>query len=338
MSFNMIEDYDTFIELKKICQTLSESNVIIVSAFDNWGSISYPAAFDCVIGVISGDFCFKNNDIEFINDNVVNICGKGNNQNVYSNNGRLILSSGNSLACAHVTGVISNIITGKTYYKDVLNKLKSIAVKEHFTNKVQTYKTNPCLNFKKTALIMFNKEMHALVRYSDILPFDIVGVYDTKYSGLLGSSTNDILEIKNKTTYIINDISDINYSSIDSIVIGHVEELTKIDKIKSIIKQLTQKCIDYGIKIFSLDDIGLNSYKYYFNPNINVKGVYTIPFGKLYRISKPIIGVWGTSSNQGKFTLQLYLRKRFMQDNYVVGQIGTDSLFIWNGFLFSFWF
>lgn len=44
----------------------------------------------------------------------------------------------------------------------------------------------------------------------------------------------------------------------------------------------------------------------------------------LYRISTPVLAVCGTSSKQGKFTLQLELRKRFCEMGYKVGQIGTE--------------
>lgn len=44
----------------------------------------------------------------------------------------------------------------------------------------------------------------------------------------------------------------------------------------------------------------------------------------LYRISKPVIGVFGTSSVQGKFTLQLKLREMLLSYGYKVGQIGTE--------------
>lgn len=47
-------------------------------------------------------------------------------------------------------------------------------------------------------------------------------------------------------------------------------------------------------------------------------------FEKLYRISRPVIGIYGTSSVQGKFTLQLELRKKFLECGYHVGQIGSE--------------
>ncbi len=47
-------------------------------------------------------------------------------------------------------------------------------------------------------------------------------------------------------------------------------------------------------------------------------------FGKLYNHNVPILAVIGTSSRQGKFTLQLTLREKFIKDGYRVGQLGTE--------------
>lgn len=49
-----------------------------------------------------------------------------------------------------------------------------------------------------------------------------------------------------------------------------------------------------------------------------------IPYGKLYRQTKPVLAVFGTSSKQGKFTLQLLLREKLMKKGYLVGQLGTE--------------
>lgn len=41
-------------------------------------------------------------------------------------------------------------------------------------------------------------------------------------------------------------------------------------------------------------------------------------------VEQPILGVLGTSSKQGKFTLQLQLRKCFLDAGYKVGQVGSE--------------
>jgi len=47
-------------------------------------------------------------------------------------------------------------------------------------------------------------------------------------------------------------------------------------------------------------------------------------YGKLYRQTKPVLAVFGTSSKQGKFTLQLLLREKLIEKGYSVGQLGTE--------------
>lgn len=77
---------------------------------------------------------------------------------------------------------------------------------------------------------------------------------------------------------------------------------------------------------FSFDDRSdqIGNYSRYFSTQKKKEAITPIPFGKLYRNPKPVLGVFGTSSRQGKFTLQLILRKHFTELGYVIGQIGTE--------------
>jgi uncharacterized NAD-dependent epimerase/dehydratase family protein len=46
--------------------------------------------------------------------------------------------------------------------------------------------------------------------------------------------------------------------------------------------------------------------------------------GKMYTLKTPVLGIFGTSKQQGKFTLQLQLRRRFIRDGYSIGQLGSE--------------
>lgn len=46
--------------------------------------------------------------------------------------------------------------------------------------------------------------------------------------------------------------------------------------------------------------------------------------GKLYRISKPILCEVGTSSKQGKFSLQLAISEQLVKFSYNIGQLGAE--------------
>lgn len=58
----------------------------------------------------------------------------------------------------------------------------------------------------------------------------------------------------------------------------------------------------------------------------------TIINGKLRGIGRPIVGVMGTSSKQGKFSVQLLLRNYFINHGYNVGQLGTEPSSLLFGF------
>lgn len=94
---------DNIGELERICDDITHNGSVLISAFDNYNSISYPAAFSSVIGVTTSELCRKTNDFIVFNDNVVNIAANGNLQRLAWNNPNYIMLNGNSFACAHVT-------------------------------------------------------------------------------------------------------------------------------------------------------------------------------------------------------------------------------------------
>ena len=52
---------------------------------------------------------------------------------------------------------------------------------------------------------------------------------------------------------------------------------------------------------------------------------YTInDFGKLYEISTPVVGIFGTGQRQGKYTLMLKLMELFENSGYKVNSLGTE--------------
>ncbi len=96
--------------LYDICRQISDKGTVIVSAFDNDGAISYPAAYPFVIGVDSSDKCSNRNQIEYVHSDIVNVRANGNFQRLAWTNPDYILMGGNSFACAHVGVIIANLM------------------------------------------------------------------------------------------------------------------------------------------------------------------------------------------------------------------------------------
>jgi len=112
----------------------------------------------------------------------------------------------------------------------------------------------------------------------------------------------------------------------DTVILGHTSLLSEAIGM-DLETYIINKCIENNKNIYSCRDIrdrdDIKSSKI----NYNCPSVDSIPeseFRKMHVIGRPIIGVVGTGGNQGKFTIQLGLRKELIRRGYNVGQIGTE--------------
>ncbi len=301
------------------------AGTIIISAFDNAGAISYSAAFDNVIGVISGNSCRKIDDFVFIEDCIVNIAAKGSIQRVAWSVPEFIMIGGNSFACAHVTvQVVRFLMEGIQTREAILDKFKEISIKQCVLHTSGNQKQS-LFPIHKAALFPFNKEMHSLIRYSDLLPFEICEIYDSKYSATVGATSAHLMKDNSVTDILVKNIREIDWNHFDTLILGHMEELSALINKEQLKKNLIEEALKREKQIYSFDD--LNEYEHSENiyfPRIDEKNLPPNRFGMLYRISKPVLGILGTSSRQGKFTLQLKLRQMLLSAGYDVGQIGTE--------------
>lgn len=311
--------------LYNICLQLTDKGTIIVSAFDNSGSISYPAAFHNVIGVVSGLLCNKTEDFEFFEDSVVNIGAKGKLQRLVWNDPPYAFLSGNSFACAHVTSKIAEMmyLSNKKLNREiVLDNFKQIAIENH--SALNTFDTQKLpFDIQNAVIFPFSKEMHSLLRYENLLDFKIVDIYDTKYSAKIGSTSSHLMNDARINSYIIKNIDKINYDNFDTFIMGHMSELALALKNEKFAVDLINSLLEHGKNIFSFDDItryGFSACDSIYFPSVTERDLPPTRLGMLHRISIPVVWVFGTSSKQGKFTLQLKLRELLTEAGYEVGQ------------------
>lgn len=323
--------------LRDICVRLRKKNVVLVSAFDNEECISFPAAFDCVIGVETSERIKKSEYYEFVKGSIVNIRGKGVTQKLPWYKPLYVLFGGNSIACAHVTSIIYGVLQGeKLGLDELMDKLEVKASGKVYTP-YKVKEVYPSKNFKicRASIFPFNKEMHALIRFQKFLPFEIVSVHDVKYSGKIGSSCQNLInaEIAEKNL-IIQDIENIPWKDIDTLILGHCGRLNQIME-TDVRYTLICEAISHGVNLYSYD--ALSHYKLLsvsqkievYWPQLTEQDVPYGNYNKLYHIDKPVISIMGTSSAQGKFTLQNLLRQKFINNSYQVGCISTEP----NGYL-----
>lgn len=310
-----------------------------MAAFDNMGAMSYPAAFDCVLGVTGCASCRKINDFVYFYDTIVNIGAKSGLQRVAWVKPSYLFITGNSFACAHVTHqIISFMLDGLRGFPQIKKAFSDLAVKT--ISYKSTDVLSPQFKIESASLFPFNKEMHSLFRFRDMLDFEIVDIYDNKFSSHIGASINKLLNIETLRDYVIKSINNIEWEKFDTLIIGHLKQYEFYSNNSDILEKIVKSAIEMGKNIYAFDDLFkelnmvCNEKLYY--PRIDLANALPMREGKLFQINKPVLGVFGTSSKQGKFSLQLELRKRLMMLGYNVGQIGTEpSAYLYNfDFLF----
>ena len=171
-----------------------------------------------------------------------------------------------------------------------------------------------------------------------MLECDLVHVYDINERGNVNNSTLSFSHrMKCSNSYKIQKIEDIvaDKDSFDTLVVGHLAEINQITK-HNYTKDCIDFCLIYGKNMISFDTVtgiikqqfqkkGLKCY------SMNIENISYDNSGKLRMIGVPIVSVIGTSSKQGKFSLQLELRKKFLEHQYAVGQWSTEP----QGYLFG---
>lgn len=322
--------------LKIIINEITSRNCIIVSAFDNYGAMSYPAAFSNVIGVDSDRTIINDNEFVVTNSEIVNIIGKGGNRKVAWMNSKFSIQSGSSFVSAYISGLIANLILkyGSLNNQEILLKLHNISNNSLYIEN----KTRNIIPFqiKNAVIYPFCKEVHPFIRYENMLQIKISGIFSNQLSGVIGENAGKYIGGDYLSPHIIKNIYDIDFSTnFDTFILTHFNNSFYENLQNKEIKFITDNCNKYKKNIFCFDDkisefkdISLDNI--YFN-KITKKDVPN-QFGKLYIHNKPILGIFGTSSRQGKFSVQLQLRKNLLSLGYKIGQIGTEPGSLFFGF------
>ena len=309
--------------MKDICDKLNARGIIIISAYDNNKAISYPAAYKSVIGIdVISDYDNKH-DIYRVENSIVNILVPDVYYRTLWLNEKAIIK-GTSFAAAKITGLISKKI--HNLWKNEYRKISKKNIIEAVTNKLITLPIKdevPQPNFciKKAIVFPLNKESRALLHYRNRLQFEIVGVYDARMS---------INIHKNVLGEYIRSYNEIDWrSDFDTVIISCTDELYRLAK-RDYYSEILKMAQKYHKNIYSFEKSNANASNYFY-PEITKRMVPYENFKKLHKINIPIVGVYGTSSKQGKYTLQLELIYRLSTLGYNVGHIASEP----SGYLFN---
>ena len=340
--------------LQKMCRKAGDAGVILVAAESNDGRESYPAVFPKVIGVTGGTIAdlstpqqaYKPDGFYYRKGQRIECVARGDEQRVCWLNGKYIMTGGNSFAAPHITGIVAHLLEQhpKCSVQDIRLLLQEKALSEIPRNENkskfghQSYRKDFQEDYsyiKKAVLYPYNKEMHSLVRYRDLLAFEIVGIADPIGKGMVGKDAGKVIGESQENLRISPNIRRA-IADADTLILGYVDQLSRIRK-RDLLREYVQSALDEGCHVFSFQALDPTIYGDLYEladkkglrlayPHIHREELaQTIQnFNALPPVDVPVLSVMGTSSQQGKFTLQLALRRRLIQKGYKVGQIGTE--------------
>lgn len=313
-------------DLENVCRKLSNKGVTIVAAFDNAGAISYPAAYPFVIGVDTSFRCTRADDFVYVEGSPVNIRAKGGIQRIPWVNPLYTINQGSSFAAPYVTVYMARLFCQGLSKQEALQYIKEGA--RYVYPALDTDFLPQLFSIVKAAIFPYNKEMQSLISFREHLNFDIHTICDIKYSGHMGLSVKGLFETQR--AYTVQSISDLDWQAIDTMIIGHTSEMEGSSG-HSLKKELLQQCLQQGKNVYSFDNESCDDfYKIFEEAGLSlycpskVNRSVVNHFGKLCLLRTPVLGIFGTTKRQGKFTLQLQLRYRLQQLGYSVGQLGTE--------------
>ena len=341
-------------DLRAVCRRAAKAGVVLVAAEHNAGRESYPAMFPEVIGV-SGGWVHGAYGYYYRSGEAIECVARGNHQRVCWLNRGEIMIEGTSFAAAHISGIVCLIreaLAGAAVEK-VREVLQANALPEKSNHIAGVGQSSPppaspklvqasrseaesaIRWIRKAAIYPFNKEMHALVRYRDLLSFELVGVADPAGKGLVGKDAGEALGIPSAGIRIQPRLSSALRGA-DTLILGYVDQLSRIGK-KDMLREAVGLALDQGCHVFSfvslpqdvyadLHDLAAGKGLRLTYPSVDYEEVRDslVSGQNSSPVDVPVVGVFGTSSQQGKFTLQLALRRRLLRLGYKVGQIGTE--------------
>ena len=131
-----------------------------------------------------------------------------------------IIVKGSSFLCANVTAKIAKCLQ----HRKTVDWNTICSYEYSFQKSIDNH--IPFTIFK-AAVFPFNKEIHVIARFEELLKFDITNYYTARISGCVGKRISDMLpDCHNEK--IIQNIDSINWDEFDTLILGHMGEISKL--------------------------------------------------------------------------------------------------------------
>lgn len=339
-------DCQYFEPIQELCRQAACENIILVAAAHNRGIESYPAILPDVIGV-QGRPMQKLNDFYLRADKNIECVAHGGEQILCWRNSSKVIAAGSSFAASRIAGIICLI--RQVYPNASVNTVRKIlslhalsepeysiqddavspVIREPIvrkkTKEIQQY---PCI--RRATLFAIHKELKNMVRFEDLLEFDIHRVVDPLEERLVrydGSGRAVFLD--SELSVCLRDV----LKNADTLIIGDMSPLSRVVG-RDVLAEIVHRALENNVNIFSCLPVSRKDYQdlfaiadekelKIFNAQLDIEDVARGHF-LFEAVDVPVIGIFGTQAHHDTFRVQLKLFKELTRMGYKVGQIGTE--------------
>jgi subtilisin len=330
-------------ELAQLCRELVAQRVIVVTTVGSQEVPNYIAQFPDAIGVTGGQvrgygaFYYRpGGKIECI--------ARGDKQRVCWLERAEVSLQDSRFAVAHMAGTIAllrekapqaNLVQIRALMAEhAINKPKLRAKPriELASRSVSRSKKAPPDPAKRVVLYPYGQEMQILVRFKDLLPWDIVGVAGPADKAWVGRDAGKVLGVPMLGLPIAANWPGAVAGG-DMLVLGGVKNA---EKSRDKLRECVQQALARNMHVFSFTSLDGERYadlralaaqkgcrldypwvdgrRALAQRNTSVRA----------RVGVPVLGIFSTSSCRASFALQLLLRRQFLRRGYRLRQVGTE--------------
>lgn len=318
--------------------------IFLIAAFGENSNTSIPAALEKYIGVYNGQY-EKYDSFTFEKQKCV-AWAYGSRQRVGWNNRDYVFIAGNSFSAAHMSAIIAGQIqTGceSSFVWEFLQSNssgKSLPKSSILVSEIELQQYNSeKFEIGSAALCLYNKETESLLKFNDLLDFKITGMVDIPQHGLCGKDLADILrDTSFDNSIVVQNNLEKCIVSCDTIIISRTHILDRLFH-RDMLKDFLETAIDHNKNIYSLEYVDYAMYPDIFKKaqDRGLKIRHPILWSEDLLNAKsnienlghlgtktPVLGIFGTGSQQGKFTIQLLIRRALKKLGYKVCNLGTE--------------
>ncbi len=194
-------------------------------------------------------------------------------------------------------------------------------------------KKGPSAETRRVVLYPYSKEMQALVRFKDLLPFEIAGVAGPLVKEWVGCDAGEVIGGQRVDLPIAARWPCAGAG--DTLVLGRVENAGR-NSGRDRLRECVEQALERDLHVFSFFPLAEARYAdlHALARSKGCRLVYPWIDGRqaLAQIRAPVagesdvpvLGIWSTNYSRENFSLQLGLRRQFLRRGYRLRQLGTE--------------